>query len=273
MSSSRTEKARMTGGAKPGVEFRIEVGSKSDVGRVRENNEDSLRVVPELNLWLLSDGMGGVAHGEVASALAIETIATYCQQKPAGVSASVGELSDISATANHLAEAARAANHKIYDSASRNPEQHGMGATVVAAQLEGRRLSVMHVGDSRAYLMRSGTLVPLTEDHSLVAEQVRRGVLTPEEAEHSRLQNVLVRALGVREEVEPDASDRELLPGDYLLLCTDGLTRGIPDLEIAKILASSANPQAAVDRLIEIALERGGEDNITAIVVRFAPSS
>jgi PPM family protein phosphatase len=275
MSSSRPEKARMTGEVKPGVEFRIEVGSKSDVGRVRENNEDSFRVVPELNLWILSDGMGGVAHGEVASALAIETIAAYCQQEPlkAAASSSIGELSDVSATANHLAEAARAANHKIYDSASRNPEQHGMGATVVAAWLEGRRLSVMHVGDSRAYLMRSGTLVPLTEDHSLVAEQVRRGVLTQEEAEHSRLQNVLVRALGVREEVEPDASDRELLPGDFLLLCTDGLTREIPDPEIAKILASSANPQAAVDRLIEIALERGGEDNITAIVVRFAPNS
>ena len=265
----------MTGGVKPGVEFRIEVGSKSDVGRVRENNEDSFRVVPELNLWILSDGMGGVAHGEVASALAIETIAAYCHQEPskAAASSSIGELSDLSATANHLAEAARAANHKIYESAARNPEQHGMGATVVAAQLEGRRLSVMHVGDSRAYLMRSGTLVPLTEDHSLVAEQVRRGVLTQEEAEHSRLQNVLVRALGVRDDVEPDASDRELLPGDFLLLCTDGLTRGIPDPEIAQILASSANPQAAVDRLIETALERGGEDNITAIVVRFAPNS
>ena len=265
----------MTGGVNPGVEFRIEVGSKTDVGRVRENNEDSFRVVPELNLWILSDGMGGVAHGEVASALAIETIAAYCQQEPlkSATSPSIGELSDVSATANHLAEAARAANHKIYDSASRNPEQHGMGATVVAAQLEGRLLSVMHVGDSRAYLMRSGTLVPLTEDHSLVAEQVRRGVLTPEEAEHSRLQNVLVRALGVREDVEPDASDRELLPGDFLLLCTDGLTRGIPDPEIAQILARSANPQAAVDRLIETALDRGGEDNITAIVVRFAPKS
>jgi serine/threonine protein phosphatase PrpC len=275
MSSSKPEKARVTGGVEPGVEFRIEVGSKTDVGRVRENNEDSFRVVPELNLWVLSDGMGGVAHGEVASALAIETIAAYCQQEPpkAATSSLVGELSDVSATANYLAEAARAANHKIYDSASRNPEQHGMGATVVAAQLEGRRLSVMHVGDSRAYLMRSGTLVPLTEDHSLVAEQVRRGVLTPEEAEHSRLQNVLVRALGVREDVEPDASDRELLPGDYLLLCTDGLTRGIPDPEIAQTLASSGNPQAAVDRLIEIALERGGEDNITAIVVRFAAKS
>ena len=265
----------MAGGVGPSVEFRIEVGSKSDVGRVRENNEDSFGIVPELNLWILSDGMGGVAHGEVASALAVETIAACCKQTPtkSAASPSVGELSDISATANHLAEAARAANQKIYESASRNPEQHGMGATVVAAWLEGRRLSVVHVGDSRAYLMRSGTLVPLTEDHSLVAEQVRRGVLTPEQAEHSKLQNVLVRALGVRDDVEPDASDREMLPGDFLLLCTDGLTRGIPDPEIAQILANSANPQAAVDRLIETALERGGEDNITAIVVRFTAKS
>jgi protein phosphatase len=262
------------GGVDPSVDFRIEVGSKSDVGRVRENNEDSFRVVPELNLWILSDGMGGVAHGEVASALAIETIAAYCQNMPRKpAAASPGELSDISATADHLAEAARAANHKIYDSASRNPEQNGMGATVVAAWLEGRRLSVVHVGDSRAYLMRSGTLVPLTEDHSLVAEQVRRGVLTPEQAEHSKLQNVLVRALGVGDDVEPDASDREMLPGDLLLLCTDGLTRGIPDPEIAEVLANFPNPQAAVDRLIETALERGGEDNITAIVVRFSAKS
>lgn len=257
------------------VEFRIEVGSKTDVGRVRENNEDSFRIVPALNLWVISDGMGGVAHGEVASALAIETIAAYCQDAPRKPPASseVEKPSDLSAAGNHLADATRAANRKIYDSAAHNPEQQGMGATVVAAWLEGRRLSLVHVGDSRAYLMRSGTLVRLTEDHSLVAEQVRRGVLTPEQAEHSKLQNILVRALGVREDVEPDASDRDLLPGDFLLLCTDGLTRGVPDPEIAETLASSAGPQAAVDRLVDLALERGGEDNITAIVVRFAPKS
>jgi protein phosphatase len=260
---------------KQSVEFRIEVGSKTDVGRVRENNEDSFHAVPALNLWIISDGMGGVAHGEVASALAVETIAAYCQDalsKPA-TSSGVGRSSDLSVTANHLADATRAANRKIYNSAAQNPEQEGMGATVVAAWLEGRCLSLVHVGDSRAYLMRSGTLVRLTEDHSLVAEQVRRGVLTPEQAEHSKLQNILVRALGVREDVEPDISDRDLLPGDFLLLCTDGLTRGVPDPEIAKVLASSAGPQAAVDRLVDLALERGGEDNITAIVVHFAPKS
>ena len=257
------------------VEFRIEVGSKTDVGRVRENNEDSLCILPELNLWAISDGMGGVAHGEVASALAIETIAAQCHDAP-GESLSAlatGSHGDLSETANRLADAARAANQKIFDSATHNPEQQGMGATVVAAWLEGRRLSLVHVGDSRAYLVRSGTLVRLTEDHSLVAEQVRRGALTPEQAERSRLQNVLVRALGVREEVEPEASDRDLLPGDLLLLCTDGLTRPVSDPEIAETLVSSADPQAAADRLVKLALDRGGEDNVTVIVVRFAPKS
>jgi serine/threonine protein phosphatase PrpC len=255
------------------VQFRVEAGSKTDVGRVRETNEDSLCILPPLNLWVISDGMGGVAHGEVASALAIETIAAYCKDAPRKPSAPsvVGDASGLSSAANHLANATRAANRKIYESAACNPEQRGMGATVVAAWLEGRRLSVVHVGDSRAYLMRSGTLVRLTEDHSLVAEQVRRGVLTPEQAEHSKLQNILVRALGVHEDVEPDASDRDLLPGDFLLLCTDGLTRGVSDPEIAEALANSADPQAAVNRLVSIALERGGEDNITAIVVRFSP--
>ena len=275
MTSESTGRAREGAGANQGVEFRVEAGSKTDVGRVRENNEDSFRVVSELNLWVISDGMGGVAHGEVASALAIETICAYCQDAPRNPSATsaAGEASDLSATANLLADAARAATRKIYDAAAGNSEEHGMGATVVAAWLEGRFLSLMHVGDSRAYLMRSGTLVRLTEDHSLVAEQVRRGALTAEEAEHSKLQNILVRALGVREEVEPEASDRELLPGDMLLLCTDGLTRKVPDPEIAEILASAAGPQAAVDRLVDMALERGGEDNVTVIVVRFAPKS
>jgi serine/threonine protein phosphatase PrpC len=271
MTSQSTGKAREADGVNRSVEFRIEVGSRTDVGRVRENNEDSMCILPELNLWAISDGMGGVAHGEVASALAIETITAQCHDAPGESPA--GPHSDLSATATRLADAARTANQKIFDSAAHNPNQQGMGATVVAAWLEGRRLSLVHVGDSRAYLVRSGTLVRLTEDHSLVAEQVRRGALTPEQAEHSRLQNVLVRALGVREEVEPEASDRDLLPGDLLLLCTDGLTRPVSDAEIAETLVSSADPQAAADRLVKLALDRGGEDNVTVIVVRFAPKS
>ena len=143
-----------------------------------------------------------------------------------------------------------------------------MGATVVAAWVKGREMSLVNVGDSRAYLFRANTLEQLTEDHTLVAEQVRRGLITLEQAARSRIQNVLVRALGVREEVEPDLYVEELLADDVVLLCTDGLTRMIPDEAITAILREIRDPQAAADRMVELALEHGGEDNVTVIVLR-----
>ncbi len=257
--------------------MRVDIGARTDMGRVRSNNEDSYRVVPELNLFVLSDGMGGEAHGEVASKMAVETVATYCLEVANNLSApSFAEpRPDLSEKTNRLASAVHLANGKIYEAAHSNPAQRGMGATVLAAWLDPprRAVSLVHVGDSRAYLLRSGTLEQLTSDHSLVAEQVRRGILTPQQADTSRLQSVLMRALGTHEEVEVDADEQLLVDGDALLLSTDGLTRMVTDPEIASTLLTYPDAQAAADRLVALANEYGGEDNITVIVLRVALDS
>jgi protein phosphatase len=139
---------------------------------------------------------------------------------------------------------------------------------VTAGWIDGNRLSIAHVGDSRAYLLRSGNLQQLTSDHSLVAEQVRRGILTPAEAERSEMQSVLLRALGAHEEIEVDSEEHALFGNDVLLLCSDGLTRMVTDPEIAGTLQAEPDPTKASERLVELANEQGGADNVTAVVVR-----
>ena len=250
--------------------MRIEVGARTDVGRVRGNNEDSFRLVPELNLFLLSDGMGGEAHGEVASKMAVENIAAHCLEAAQNASLPIlGEpRADLSEKTNRLLSAVRHANRLVFESAQNNPGQKGMGATVVAVWLDEQRVSLVHVGDSRAYLLRFGDLQQLTQDHSLVAEQVRRGILTPQQADRSQMQSVLIRALGIEGDVEADADEHLLIEGDTLLLCSDGLTRMVTEPEIASTLLTSNSPQAAVDRLVELANEYGGEDNVTVVLIR-----
>ena len=249
--------------------MRKDVGARTDVGRVRENNEDAYLVVAPLELFIVSDGMGGEAHGEVASALAVETIAEYCQSPEANLDPPLlgAARPELSPRTNRLASAVHLANRRIYEASVHDPGQRGMGATLVAAWLDGPCLSLVHVGDSRAYLLRAGALQQLTADHSLVAEQVRRGFITPQQAEASELQNVLTRALGPHEEIELDAAEHALKPGDVLLLCTDGVTRMVTDEEIASTLLTTTGAQASADRLIELANENGGVDNSTVIVV------
>jgi protein phosphatase len=248
----------------------MDVGARTDVGRVRENNEDAFRVEASLELFVVSDGMGGEAHGEVASGLAVETIIEHCQASLSNLSTPLfGEpRPELSPRTNRLASAVYLANRRIYDAGERNTGQRGMGATVVAAWFEDSRLSIAHVGDSRAYLLRGGGLEQLTADHSLVAEQVRQGLLTPQQAEASDLQNVLTRALGPHDEIVIDAEDHILLSGDTLLLCTDGVSRMVTDEEIASTLITTLAAQQAADRLIELANENGGLDNSTVIVIR-----
>jgi serine/threonine protein phosphatase PrpC len=245
------------------------------MGRVRANNEDNYRVLPELNLFVVSDGMGGEAHGEVASALAVEGVANHCLAAANNLALPFfGErLPELAERTNRLASALRQANRAIYDTAAQNPLHRGMGATVVAVWIEEQRMSLAYVGDSRVYLLRAGALEQLSADHSLVAEQVRQGVLTPQEAETSNLRSVLTRALGPYEDVMVDTDEQLLLDGDILLLCTDGLTRMVTDEEIASTLLTQTAPQAAADRLVELANEYGGEDNTTVVVVRITPES
>ncbi|MGB8324840.1 MAG: Stp1/IreP family PP2C-type Ser/Thr phosphatase [Candidatus Acidiferrum sp.] len=250
-------------------------GGVTDVGRVRTNNEDSFRILEPLNLFILSDGMGGEAHGEVASALAVETIAEYCAQpkEDSGVTLAGVAPDNWGADTKRLQNAVSQANFKIYDSAQKNPEQRGMGATLTAAWANGSKLSVAHVGDSRAYLLRNGALQQLTSDHSLVAEQVRRGILTPQQAEESEMQSVLLRALGAHPEVQVDVDETELFPRDVLLLCSDGLTRMVTEPEIAGTLQAETNPVSAAQKLVDLANERGGLDNVTVIVARVQDES
>jgi PPM family protein phosphatase len=257
------------------VFVQIASGGASDVGRVRTNNEDCFRIVAPLQLFVLSDGMGGEAHGEVASALAVETVTKHCLEGRENHSAPLfGEVqASLSDQAKRLASAAHLANKRIFDAAEGHLEQRGMGATLTAAWIDGTKLSVAHVGDSRAYLLRSGTLQQLTSDHSLVAEQVRRGIITAAEAEESQMQSVLIRALGAQPEVEVDVEEHTLFVRDILILCSDGLTRMVTEPEIAGALQAETNPTRAAEKLVALANEYGGADNVTVIVIRLEPGS
>jgi PPM family protein phosphatase len=251
---------------------RIVSGGQSDVGQQRANNEDCFRIVQPQNLFVVSDGMGGEAHGEIASAMAVETVVKACMgEETDTVAASAQMQPGWSEQTRRLFNAAHLANKKIYESAEANPQQQGMGATLTAAWINEEKLSVAHVGDSRVYLLRSGVLQQLTSDHSLVAEQVRRGILTAAEAEHSELQSVLLRALGTQPDVEVDAEEHTLFPGDILLLCTDGLTRMVAEQKIVATLQSESDPARAAEKLVALANENGGADNVTVVVVHLEP--
>ena len=253
----------------------IQTGARTDLGRVRKNNEDSYYMEPALQLYVLSDGMGGEAHGEVASQLAVQTVLTHCRQGENSRTTPIfGESSpDVSEKTNRLASAIHLANRKVFETAASNPEQQGMGATLVAAWIDGPRLSIAHVGDSRAYLLRAGSMDQLTADHSLVAEKVRVGILTPQEADASELQSVLTRAVGTNSSVEVDTDEQALLVGDVVLLCSDGLTRMVTDPEIASLLLTSTSAQESADRLVDLANDNGGVDNATVIVLRVVEKS
>lgn len=248
----------------------MQFGARSDTGRVRENNEDSYRLSSELDLYVLSDGMGGQAAGEVASRLATEAIVAHCRAARRNTSlAMFGErLEGVSAASNRLASAIRLANREICDAAGRSASHRGMGATIVAAWFHDGLMTLAHVGDSRAYRLRSGELEQLTKDHSFVAEQVRHGVMSEHEADASSMQSVLLRALGVESEVEVDIDEQLVLEGDTILLCSDGLTRELSDAQIAAVLAEAHDSEDAAERLVDLANHAGGGDNITVIVLR-----
>ena len=253
--------------------MQIAFGVRSDVGLVRTNNEDHFAVDPNLNLFILCDGMGGQAAGEVASRMGVDLILEHFRegsQNPRnGLDGPYRE--EFSAQTNRLLSGIRISNRAIYEAANGSSATSGMGSTVVAVQISGNVMSVAHVGDSRVYLFRNGELRQLTEDHSLVREQVRQGLISAEEAERSELANVILRALGAEPTVVADLDELWVGAKDQLLLCSDGLTRMVPDAEIAKVLAADQTPQEAADRLVETANENGGEDNTTVIVARLLP--
>lgn len=254
--------------------MRIAVGSRSDVGLVRTNNEDHYAVELPLNLFVLCDGMGGQAAGEVASRMGVDTIIDHCRthQKNSREHGAGEYREELTAQTNRLASGVRLANEAIYNHAVKDAATAGMGATVVAGQLSENILSIAHVGDSRIYLFRGRQLQQLTQDHSLVMEQVRQGLMSVEQAEESELANVILRALGAEPTVQVDVDELWVGAGDQILFCSDGLTRMVGEAQISAVLAQITSPQQAADKLVEMANENGGVDNTTVIIVRLMPT-
>ncbi len=228
--------------------MRIEVGVATDIGRVREGNEDSYLVDPPL--YAVADGMGGHRGGEVASELALETIESLFREG-----------------ATTLVEQVREANRAVFARSQADRAVSGMGTTLTAAHVEGGAVRLAHVGDSRAYLLRSGALRQLTDDHTLVNRMVKTGEITESEAEVHPHRNVLTRSLGTEAEVHVDEEQVPLMDGDRVLLCSDGLFGMVTEDQIQAILEAEPAPQRVADRLIKAANRAGGVDNITVIVL------
>jgi len=241
----------------------------TDPGKKRANNEDAHLVDDRLGLYAVADGVGGSEAGEVASRIAVDTIAVAMpdllgdKDRTPPMGSRSGDVPELAA----FRHAVVLANRNIREEAERNPARTGMGTTLTALLLMRKRAFLAHIGDSRAYRLRGGTLAQLTTDHSVVAEQMRSGLITPEQARTSPYRHVITRALGIDREAAPDLIEQPVKTGDTFLLCSDGLTEMVGDSEIGRILARSA-PRDAARKLIDAANEQGGVDNITAVVVQ-----
>jgi|SRR5579872_2166222 len=248
----------------------IEVAGKTDIGCVRSNNEDNFGYDSRHGIFVVCDGMGGQAAGEVGSKMGVDEVLKYFRSAArSGHFEQAGKpLEGVSAQGNALASAIHRANRTVYEAGQRQAGRAGMGSTLVAALIKGSTVAIGNVGDSRIYLIRQGSIQQLTKDHSLVMEQVRRGYITPEQAARSEMQNIILRALGSTENVEPDVEDMILLPGDILVMNSDGLTKYVRDEEILGIVGSSPDLAGACDALIQAAKTAGGDDNITCLLLK-----
>jgi protein phosphatase len=237
----------------------------TDVGLKRGHNEDNYLINEEMNLFVVADGMGGHAGGEYASAIAVNTVEEVVSSiEVHGAPPEVAE-DPVELTRYKIREAIRLAGRRIYDKAREQPEFHGMGTTAVVLLIEHGSAFVAHVGDSRLYMLRDGKIDQVTEDHSLIAEKMRHGLLTAEEAKNHRMRNVITRSLGYQEDVEVDMTVKAARRGDTFLLCSDGLSGHVQPDEMLDLLGRHG-PQGAARRLVALACERGGDDNITAVV-------
>jgi protein phosphatase len=252
--------------------MRIRAVGMTDVGCVRKHNEDSLLVDAGLGLFVVADGLGGHAAGEVASRIVVETVARF-----------VGETLEkdrtwpveydptLSYDGNRLKVALLLTDQAIVEDIRRNPERETMGSTVVAGLFHDTTVTLAHVGDSRAYVVGPQGIRQVTRDHSWVAEQVASGILTPSEARVHPFRNVITQALGNGGELDVEVQSFELGKSDRLLLCSDGLSGMIGDNQIWELIEQSADMQTAVESLISSARDHGGEDNITAILIGWEP--
>lgn len=232
-------------------------GQITEVGLVRPNNEDSFLICPETSLFVVADGMGGHQAGEVASSKAL---AIFEQELTKHLDANIAGKQAMLQALNHV-------NKQIYQMSLQDKLLRGMGTTITACLLQQHEALLAHVGDSRAYLLRDGTASQITNDHSLVGELVKSGSITEEIAQVHPRRNVLTQAVGVTETIKIDFYHVPILKGDQILLCTDGLSNHVKRKEITSIIENITDPQQAVRRLADAALEKGGTDNITLILI------
>lgn len=241
--------------------MQLSVAAATDVGRIRAGNEDSLYADAdqERGLFIVADGMGGHAAGEIASEMAVQIVA----REMAHIRNLEGEE-----PLTAMGSALRAANRAIFERTIVEADKQGMGTTASCLMMGSGRYIVGHIGDSRIYLMRDGVFRQITKDHSYVQEQVDAGFLTPEQARYHPYSNVITRCVGANAAVEADVFHNEIKAGDLYLVCSDGLTGMVEDPQLKKIMETKATPGAMVNSMINEANKRGGLDNITAIVVQ-----
>ncbi|MBF0537854.1 MAG: Stp1/IreP family PP2C-type Ser/Thr phosphatase [Nitrospirae bacterium] len=244
----------------------MDVGGKTDIGLRRSKNEDSYCVEGSSGLLVVADGVGGSASGDVASKMAVELIRDYLVNGDKGSVVDADYQEEFSFTTNKVAMAVKVANKAIHDASGKDKKLSGMATTIVVGMVHDDRLSIAHAGDSRLYLIRGDTIEQLTDDHSLVTEQIRKGMMTQEEAKEVGMRNVITRSLGNSSEVEADLGELTVYDGDVLLLCSDGLYTMVPDNTILRTVKSSDDPDEVCGRLIEFANKKGGRDNITVVV-------
>ncbi len=241
----------------------------TDIGRKRQKNEDSYLVNDKIHLYIVADGMGGHAGGEFASKIAVSTVEEIIKGEdvPKNVKESYFNDPSQEGEESKLRRAIAQAGNKICQKATEDPELRGMGTTATVLFFDDCKAYVAHVGDSRAYCIRSGTISQITEDHSLVNEQLKSGLITEKEAKTHQLKNIITRSVGVQEEVEVDSIVWNVQNGDHYLVCSDGLTNMVQNHEILEIVLKFDTEESA-RRLVDLANERGGDDNISLILVQ-----
>jgi protein phosphatase len=242
----------------------------TDVGRRRKNNEDYFGIFEEDKLFIVADGMGGHAAGEIASSTAVQAVAEFVAltAKETDITWPWGVDPNLSLVANRLKTAIRFGNQKVLDLSLTQADYEGMATTIVGVLMEDATAHIAHVGDSRLYLINGDGIKQVTVDHSWVLEQVALGVLTHEQARSHPLRNVVTRAIGAAPDLTVDVSSHPMAVGDALLLCSDGLSGMVVDAGLEKIVRANADPRKAADLLLAEANAHGGEDNITVLIVK-----
>lgn len=251
--------------------MKLTSAGRTHVGMKRNHNEDSLRLFREQNLFIVADGMGGHASGEVASQMAVETIMSFFRMttRDEDVTWPFKEEKNLRYDENRLVAAIKFSNQRIYEAAAREARFKGMGTTIVTAFFTQGGAYLGHVGDSRGYRIRDGEIEQITDDHSLLNDYIKANKLTPEEIENFPHKNVIVRALGMKDTVQVDVNRLDPKPGDYYLLCSDGLSGMITDEQIRDITLAAPDLETGCENLINAANENGGTDNITVALVQF----